>query len=115
MRKAILDLTPAQRKEVYLHAIEKIKERLKYGKAKMGLCWTLTYAVVELRHRTGSDKSTGYGIHMKRNFPEVYKLKPLKRNWGTYEHWFACDDEGMQKRIQVLEKAILSIEKQEKL
>jgi hypothetical protein len=106
-KSQILDLTPAQRKEVYQQAIASIKQRLKWGKVKMGLCWTLTHAVVDLKYRTESDKSTGYGLDMKRNFPEVYKFKPIKRKWHNDHFWFACDEAGMQARIDILEKAII--------
>lgn len=115
MKTLDLNLTLAQKKEVYQRAIAIITDHLQGNELYVGLCWTLSLAVVELGHRTEYDESTGYGLKMKRNFPEVYRLKPVKREWGSYHHWFECDHEGTQKRIEILKKAIIRVEKLEKL
>ena len=114
--KPELKLTPTQRKEVYLRAIKAIKA-MRIG-SYMGLCWTISGVVCDLKY--GDNDSSeydeiAYGTNMKHNFPEVYKYKPVKREWHNYHYWFPCNEQGMQKRVEVLEKAIIKVEKLEKL
>jgi len=111
--KVQLELTPTQKKEVYKRAIKVMEKAVKNNNI-MGLCWCISGAVHDLKYGEGIE-DVAYGSNMKHSFPEVYKFKPKIREWHSCHYWFPCNEEGMQKRIDILQKAIIKVEKLEKL
>jgi hypothetical protein len=114
---AKLNLTPSQKKEVYQYAIGMMKTDLSCGNSPMGLCWTINSVVHDLKYcaEIAYGSEIVYGSAMMHNFPEVYKYKPVKRDWHSNHYWFSFSKDGMQKRIDILEKAIIRVEKLESL
>lgn len=107
--KTILILDNNQKLLVYKKTLVKLEADLQNGNRLMGLCWNISNSAKVLGY-TDHHGETAYGLNMKRNFPELYKYKPLKREWFNNHFWFSLSVEGTEKRIVMLKKAIKKLE-----
>ena len=86
-----------ERVRVLKDSIRRLEEQRKYG-LDIGLCNAIKW---------GSFKTC-----LITDFPEVMSQKPDKRSNDAY--WFFLNQEGFEKRIEILNNAIKQIEQNEK-
>ena len=98
------------RNKIYRVALESMKSDLEYPGIWCGLCTNLQFGI----DKYGLDNKYDAYFELKKGkneenaFPEIIKHKPDKN--AIIGHWFKKDEEGMQKRISILEQAIKETE-----
>jgi hypothetical protein len=83
-----------------------------YDWNRTGLCFAITYSARKLANVSICVNIGNLNAYenMECTYPEVFKFHPAKYN--TY--WFDMDDEGMLKRINILETVIKQLKKKKR-
>lgn len=102
----------SERNRIYVKALELLKKDLEEQEDyRAGLCYHLTYAMYETDsihyNRVDPYAELKKGIE-ESEFPELVKHRP--DSFEIMCFWFMKNDEGMQKRIQIIEQAIKETE-----
>ena len=102
----------SERNRIYVKVLELLKKDLVEDEFyRAGLCCHLRDAMYEIHsiyfNTVDPYEELRKGVE-KSEFPELVKHRPA--SFEVMSYWFRKNDEGMQKRIQIIEQAIKETE-----